>query len=624
KIPPREAYVRAAQEMARPVFAGTITILIVFMPLLFWPDIVGQFMRYMPITLLATLTASWLMAMIFLPALGAVWPMKKAPKPLDEDHGFYGALVNRYERVMHWGLKYPMRVVLGTLGVMVGIIGLYVAAGPGVEFFPRIEPERANVNLTVVGDLSLAEKDAIVREVEARMGMPEGVKTLITEVGKGTGRRNVGNEQTGQITMDYVEWEDGRPPSTEIIAEVQRRIGDVPGVEINVAEPKDGPQEGKPIEIQLVGNRFDDLVPLGGVLKSMLAEIPGTRNIGDDMPDPGIEWRLIVDREAVARIGSNLSEVGSMIRLGTNGAIVGTYRPDGSRDEIDIVVRLKEEQRSLDTLENLTVPIAGGGRVPLGDLTARMAENKVSTINRVDQDYAVTVDADLMPGVLAEDVTRTLQAKMAAYVETHTLPAGVRVVFKGEGEDTAKNAGFLEYAFILGLAVMGLVLLITFNSFYQVFVILSAVFFSTTGVLLGHLIFMKPFGIIMSGVGIIALAGTIVNNNIVLIDTYNSRRREMPWREAIIATGRERLRPVLLTAATTVVAILPMAFRINFDVATRSVTYNAPSSQWWDQLATAVAVGTTFATVLTLVVTPCMLALGEIAKERWAARRRAS
>jgi multidrug efflux pump len=341
--------------------------------------------------------------------------------------------------------------------------------------------------------------------------------------------------------------------------------------------------------------------------------------VTDSRPVPGIEWRLQVDREQAARFGADVSSVGSTVRLVTNGIRMGTYRPDDADDEVDIVARFPQASRTLAELDRLVVNTAKGA-VPLSQVVTRTAEQKTGNFIRVDARRVYTVSADVEPGVLADDKVNEVRAWLA----TQSFPPDVSFVFRGEDEEQKEAGAFLMKAFGVALFIIGMILLTQFNSVYQTLLILTAVIFSTVGVLLGLLIVDQPFSIIMSGIGVIALAGIVVSNNIVLIDTYNEfRGRGMAAQEAVLRTGATRLRPVLLTTFNGVLGLLPMVFKVNIDFFTRDITAGGPSADWWQQLSLAIAWGLTFATVITLFLTPCLLMLGARVAA-WNARRKAA
>lgn len=601
-----DAYIHAAEYMAMPVFTSTVTILAAFLPLLFWPDTVGQFMRFMPITMFYVLVASWVMAMVYLPALGMLLPRPPAHSHRDD---IYARWSRQYETLLVRILRRPWRMVLGTVGVLAGVVALTAVFGAGVEFFPRIEPDRVQLVAHAKGDLSLAAKDDLMRRVEAPLEGLEGVETRITQVGNGGGR-SAPSDALGNITLELADWDTGRPTADAILKTALAKVGDIPGLWVEQQIDRRGPQQGKPVQVAVEGPDLATLRPVALKLKEALATLPGVCDVTDDMPEPGIEWVLEVDRVRASQVGTNLAGVGQTVRLATNGALVGKYRPSDHKDELDIVVRLAPDERMLTTLDRMTIATAQG-RVPVQDVAQRVAVPKVDVVHRLDQKTSVTVQADVQAGTLANDVVATLRAGL----KDVRLPPGVSIVFKGDQNKQDKASNFLKVAFSVAVFLIALIMLLEFNSFYQCFVVLTAVVFSTVGVMLGHLITGKPFGIIMSGLGIIALAGIIVSNNIVFIDTYNKLRETMAWYPALLQTCKTRLRPVLLTQITTVAGLVPLATKINIDIVGRATTYNAPSAQWWDQLAVAICFGCVFGTVLTLLVTPCMLAIPELRAE---------
>jgi multidrug efflux pump len=361
---------------------------------------------------------------------------------------------------------------------------------------------------------------------------------------------------------------------------------------------------GKPVQVEL-SSRYPDLLPEAtDQVREFFEGMDGLVDIEDSRPVPGIEWEMSVDRSQAAKYGLDVAAVGDTVRLVTNGLTIDSYRPDDSDDEIDIIVRYPEEWRSIEQLQDLRVVASGGIAVPISNFVDRQAEPKVGVLNRMDSRRIMTVKADVVPGVLpAEKV-----AELRQWLESRPLDPRVDYTFRGEDEEQQAAASFLSKAFGVALFIMAIILVTQFNSFYSALLILTAVVMSTVGVLIGLMVMGQPFGIVMTGVGVIALAGIVVNNNIVLIDTYDHLRRiSRTPKEAILRTGAQRLRPVMLTTVTTILGLMPMVLGVNIDFLTREVLVGAPSTQWWIGLSTAIVFGLTFATVLTLVVTPCAL-----------------
>ncbi len=622
--PKGEAYALASKRMAWPIIASTATTLAAFMPLLFWPGLVGEFMMYLPLTLIAVLTSSLFMALIFVPTVGAlVGKAGDAANPetmkalaaaehgdLSDVKGFTGWYLHRLE----WALKRPGLILGGCVLLLLLVVFAYGKFGRGLEFFPDIEPVQASVLVHARGNLSVHEKDALVREVESRILNIQGVESFYTRSGESNPGSDLAEDVIGQIRMEFLDWEL-RPPAEDILAEIRNRTKDIPGIQIETQKSEEGPPTGKDIQIQLSSRDPDLLHDATQKIVGALEKIGGFVAIEDSRPLPGIQWEMKVDRAQAAKFGVDLTTIGYYIRIVTNGLQLAEYRPDDAEDEIDIVLRHTMDERTLDMLDRVRIETAGGP-VPIGSFVERIPKPAVGTINRVDGKRAITVKADVSDTLKAELGGGAVNAKteeIRAWLDAHRtdLDPQIEITFKGQDEDQQEAQNFLVKAFTIALFVMAIILVTQFNSFYSAALILTAVVMSTIGVLIGLIVTQQPFGIVMSGVGVIALAGIIVNNNIVLIDTFDHIRRQYGYgvREAILRTGAQRLRPVLLTTITTILGLLPMVLQLNIDFISREISHGAPSTQWWVQLSTAVVFGLAFSTLLTLIMTPSALML---------------
>jgi multidrug efflux pump len=606
----RDAYSRAAIRMAWPIIASTCTTLAAFVPLALWPGTSGEFMKYLPLTLIAVLSASLLMALLIVPTLGSIFGMTGAQSAearrnlaaaetgdLDSVTGFTG----RYVQFLKRSLLHPWRNVGAVSALLLAVYAAFFAFGRGTEYFPEIEPPFAMVDIRARGDLSTDEKDFLIRQVEERViGMPE-IEYLYAKTGDVQGTL----DQIGSLTLNFVDW-DQRRPADEILADVRARTASLAGITIETRKPDPGPPQGKPIYIEFSakdGQLVEDTI--ADVLFA-LQQHRAVTNIEDGRPLPGIEWQIKVDRAEAARFGADITLVGAMVQLVTNGIEIGEYRPDDSDDEIEIRVRYPSADRSLAQLDELRIPTPNG-LVPISTFVERVPAQKVSTITRTDMRRTMNIRADVVDGYLESDVIDELRQ----LIPTLGLDPRVNIQFRGTIEDQEEDQSFLASAMMMALAIMAIILVTQFNSIYQALLILTAVVFSTGGVLLGHLLAGMPFGIIMSSVGVITLAGIVVNNNIVFIDTYNVlRRRGAVTLDAVLRTCAIRLRPVLLTTVTTIVGLMPMVLGVNINLIAREISVGAPSSQWWTQLASSVAGGLAFATVLTLFLTPSLLVIG--------------
>ncbi len=623
-VPRRQAYLQASQRMAAPIIASTATTLAAFLPLVFWPGIVGEFMKFLPMTVLLTLSASLLMALIFVPTIGAVIGKpadisSRALRTLNAgesgDLFSISGFTGRYLTLLAQAVKRPGRVMASAIGLLIGVLLLYGRIGPGVEFFPDVEPDNAQIQVRARGNLSVDEQDEIMRAVEQRVLDIRGVRTFYTRVG-GDANSEEAEDIVGSISLEFADWRH-RPRVNQIFETLRERLVDFSGVIIDLRKEEGGPPVGKPLQLQLSSYYPELLVPAAAIVRAQFDGMTGLNSIEDSRPLPGIDWALQVDRAQAAKYGVDIGKVGNMIQMTTGGYKIGEYRPDDSAEEIEIRVRFPESDRTVTGLSEVRVSTAAGS-VPVSNFVVREARQKTGMLKRVDGFRVITIKADVDEGVLADTKLQELESWLA----NSPLDSRVQVTFKGEDEEQAKAKAFLGKAFVVALFVMALILVTQFNSFYQALLILFAVIMSTVGVLIGLMATGSPFGIVMNGIGVIALAGIVVNNNIVLIDTYVRLRQTIADPvEAVLRTGAQRLRPVMLTTATTILGLLPMMLGINIDFLSREVTQGAPSTQWWTQLSTSIVFGLSFATVLTLVVTPSALVLQANVSSWWATRR---
>jgi multidrug efflux pump len=617
----RQAFALASHRMTGPVIAATATRVAAFSPLLFWPGIVGEFMKYMPITLIATLSASLVYALYFAPTLGAI-----IAKPVKEEDRSRDSL---YMRFVGRAIRHPWLVTFAAIAALVAVPFAYGKFGKGVEFFPNVEPEYGLLYVHARGNLSIDEKDALVRQAEERiLGWP-GIETVYTRVGKGQNAGNdVAADVVGVIQYEFVDWRE-RKNANAILADLREAMQGIPGADIEVSVPQAGPPTGKAIQVRLSADNPAGLNDVARSVADQLAKNPDVIDIDNGLPPPGVDWELKVDRAAAARYGISPGAVGAVVQLVTNGLKLSDFRPAGADDAVDIVLRLPPDQRTISHLDQLRVETAEGP-VPIANFVTRAAAPTTGTLTRIDGARTVTVQANIREGVQADPIRQAITAQLsAAGLEAN----GIRFQLAGEDEEQAEAGAFLTKAFVAAMFLIFVVLLAQFNNFISVGLIFSAVVMSTIGVFLGLMIMGQPFGIVMTGIGIIALAGVVVNNNIVLIDTYDTLRREgMSKVDAILETCHERARPVVLTAVTAILGVLPIAFGFNLELLSHETTFGAPSTQWWIALSSAIVFGLAFATILTLVVTPSLLMLtsrnprpaGARPRRRWFGLRRAA
>ncbi|NOI82819.1 efflux RND transporter permease subunit [Vibrio tubiashii] len=608
--PRREAYRDAAKRMAWPITASTATTLAAFAPLLFWPDVTGEFMKYLPLTLIATLTASLAMALLLVPVLGSLigrpQHVTKAQREKmvalhDGDFSKATGITKLYFHTLDIAIRHPLKILLSAILLAIAVGFTYAKAGLGAEFFPEVDPPFFTVKVRSYGDLSLDEKDVIMRDIEAVMLGHDEFESVYTKTG--------GDDEIGQIQITPVDWQYRRKVK-EIIEELKQQTDQYAGVEIEYKFPDAGPPVEHDLVIEMSARIPDQLDGAAKLVRQWADNYPAFTNLSDTSSKEGIDWQIDIRRDDASRFAADATLVGNTVQFVTNGLKIGDYLPDDATEEVDILVRYPEEKRDIGRFDQLRVKTAAG-LVPITNFANIVPEHKQDTIRRIDGHRVINIMADMKEGYnLALELPKINEA-----VSKLDLPSSVEFKIRGQNEEQENSSAFLQNAFLVALVVMALILITQFNSFYQAFLILSAVLFSTVGVFVGLLVFQKPFGIIMSGIGVIALAGIVVNNNIVLIDTYNQLlKRGLDKREAILRTGVQRLRPVLLTTVTTILGLLPMVLEMNIDLINQKIEFGAPSTQWWSQLATAVAGGLAFATVLTLVLTPCLLMLGRVHK----------
>ncbi len=621
----RIAYAEAAKRMSWPIIASTGTTLAAFLPLVFWPGLIGNFMVFLPLTLIYTLTASLLMALVFVPTIGTL--IGKPGHFNDRirhdllaaetgDLNSIGGYTGKYVRVMKKAVCHPW-AVFGSITMLLVLIYLaYGEFGKGITMWPEVEPDQGSVDIRALGDMSAQEKDRLVRLVEERVYGIEGVANIYARSGKSN--QGSAPDLIGSIRLNFEDWRKRRP-AKEIVAEIQTLTADVAGLKIEVRLPEEGPIEGKPIKIEAAGQSLDALKDAVNKIRAEIETYPGVINAEDTQPVPGIEWQLNVDRAEAAKFGADVSLVGNIIQLVTNGIKLGDYRPDDADEEIDIRVRFPSNSRSLDALGELRIPTQRGN-VPISTFVTRTPVTATRTIMRTDMRRTMLVQADLA----ADTQLATVLARLELAMPGLDIDPTINISFKGGARDQQETIAFLLRAAAMAMGLMAIILITQFNSIFQALLILTAVVFSTGGVLLGLILSGTTFSLINTGIGAIALAGIVVNNNIVLIDTFNRiNQAGISAQEAIVRTCAQRLRPVMLTTVTTVLGLMPMALAWNIDLVNRDFYIGGPGTQWWREMASAIAGGLIFATILTLLLTPSLLMIQANVSRRFRKAREA-
>ena len=625
----RDAYIAAVQRMAVPVIASTGTTLAAFLPLLFWPGVSGEFMSYLPITVFAVLAWSLTYALIFAPTLGIALARRRGNRrKLPEDHAsdesaktLFKPLQDFYLKLLRPVIKHPFKSATLCLALIFCSFALYGKFNAGQEFFTAIESQYGMVEIRAQGNLSVEEQRDITLEVNRVVRSVEGVNQLYAYgnsnnyVVFGT---DVSRDQISTILVELFPRDQRRRGSDEVFAEIRERTKNLPGIYVTGQEVETGPPTGKDIQIELSSSNRQEMYRKASQLKQWIAEnVRGIRDLQDTLPLAGIEWEIEVDRARAAMLGVNVAEVGRMIQMITGGIIIGEFRPDDADEELEIRLRYPEQYRQLSAIDNLRINTSNGS-VPVNSFIRRVAKPRVDSIQRIDMKETVFILANTEEGFLVDDQTQIIDEWIVGHTDSL-----VDIRFRGANQEQAKAAEFLSTAFTLAMSVMMIMLVMQFNSFYQASLIMFSVVMSTAGVLIGLLIAQATFSTILTGVGIVALAGIVVNNNIVLIDTYNYLRRNngmLTASEAVFTAAKSRFRPVMLTTITTIVGLLPLANGLSIDLVNRSYTIGGMVASWWQPLASAIVNGLIVATILTLLLTPAMLMLPELISARFGVR----
>ena len=627
-IPRAEAYAGAAKRMFWPVTASTATTLAAFFPLVFWPGTAGEFMGYLPVAVFWVLLGSVVYAIIFLPLLGAYLggrsgrpegPLHTSSLSETEDLSKLKGVTAQYAKVLRLATKYSAATLVLTVVVVWGIFRIHGSQDLGILFFNENDPQFAQVFVRARGNLDVDETRALVSEVEDIVLDIPGIKNVNSVASTGLGRAEgqhlqykLGEASDDLVGTMYLELygSDKREKSgAEIFEELRRRANAISGIVVEIRNYEGPISPGKPIQIQFTATEGERLVPIVQKVRDFMQDqVEGLRDIVDTIPTPGVEWKLEVDRAKASQYGVDVSTIGLATQLVTNGVKLGEYRPDDADDALDIRIRYPSENRGVEELDELRVA-SRQGLVPISNFVKREAVASLSSTHRRDQKDVHVIMANVAPGVLAD----TKVGEIQAWIEKQDFDPEVSIRFRGANEEQEESIAFVIQAFSFAILLMFILLVTQFNSVYQSFLILIAVVFSTAGVFLGLLILSKPFSAILSGVGVVALAGIVVNNNIVLIDSFNVIRRENPDLDVatcVEMTGVQRFRPVMLTTITTVVGLLPLASYQSIDLINRTWVAGGQLSSYWAPLAQAIVFGLSFATVLTLLTTPAMLMLG--------------
>ena len=611
----------AASEVGWPVISSTITTLCAFFPMIFWPGIMGEFMKFLPMTLIITLSSSLFVALVINPSVCASL-MRIKPGEVQPDLE-RTRVVRAYRRSLQWALDHKgatVAIAVALLLVITGLFGGLVGARViGVELFPEVEPNRAFVEIKAPEGTSLATSDGYARIVEQVVLPEQDVRFTIAEVGVApsgeAGTESGGQSHMAKVSLEFVDSEERHESSDRVLDRVRAALANFTGAEIKVEKEEPGPPTGPPVSIEVSGERVVVLENLVSQVRARIKGVDGLVDLKDDFSRAKPELRVLVDREKATLLGLSTADISVLVKAAISGSKMGVYRQ--GKDEYDIIVRLPEARRqTLADVESLLIPTNTGAPVPLTTVAKLEFGTGFGAIRHIDQKRVVTISGNTV-GRNSNEVLSDVQKALAGL----DLPAGYRLDYSGEQEEQQKASAFLGKAFVVALFLIVLVLITQFNSVSQTFIVMTSVILSLSGVFFGLMVTMTNFGIIMTGIGVISLAGVVVNNAIVLIDYINQLRRQgVELYDALLRAGIVRFRPVMLTAITTILGLLPMAVGVSFDFRNLSMIIGGESAQWWGPMAVAVIFGLAIATLLTLVVVPVLYAVFARLKERMAER----
>jgi CzcA family heavy metal efflux pump len=638
-----QACMDGVEEVAWPVISSTLTTVAAFLPLSFWPGIMGQFMSFMPVTVIIVLLSSLFVALVINPVLCSLFmrlpPVVPGADEEDADHAELKAIPDNffyrgYEAVLTVSVRWWPLVLATALGAFLGTLQYFGTHSAGVEFFPETTPERAYLNITLPDGSHVEASDRVVRMVENLLVEEPDIANFVADVGAGNGdQMDFGSGGTAphrsRITIDFVEREFLQESPLVVLERIRSRMAQISGAEFEIRKEQGGPPTAPPINIELSGSSQDELGRLTTAMIQIIRDIPGVVDLKDDFEAGRPEVRVEVNRLEAARVQVSTRDVANTVRGAINGFEASRFRENN--EEYDIIVRLAQQHRnSIEDVARLEVANGDGDRIPITEVAEVVVGRGYGSIRHVDGDRVITITADVAPGFNSNEVLQQVQAALVAQVP---VPTGYAVTYTGENRDQAEAQAFLGQALLMGLFLIALVLITQFNSVVQPLMIMVSVVLSLMGVLWGLLVTQQPFSVIMTGVGIISLAGVVVNNAIVLIDYTNQLRdRGMAVQRAVVVAGMVRLRPVLLTAGTTALSLLPTVLGYSLDVKNLQVAQGGTSVEMWGPMANAVVAGLAVSTFLTLLVIPAMYrgidqttgglrALGAFLKTPWWRRK---
>ena len=622
-----DAYTQSYKRMIWPIISSTATTLAAFLPLILWPGVSGQFMKWMPFMVSLVLVSSLFSALIFIPVMGSIFGKTEKKDIAKLNNKFdlrnLSGFTKIYIDILQKLIKTPIVTVISSIGIVIILFNLYANFNAGARFSVEGDTNQMTVHIIARGNLSPSQKLGIALDVEDIVRTVNGIKTTSTLIGGESAEQMIMSDsesRSDEIAMMMIELKPvhERRHADILRQEILEKTSILPGVIVETYKVERKPESGKDIQIELTSSNNFQLTKVTESISNKLKSMNGIMEVDDTRSLPGIEWIINVDRELAGKYGVDVSIIGSIIQLVTNGILVDKYRPDDSEDEVDIRVRFPRDYRQLEQFDQLRIPTPDGA-IPLSNFVKREPQQKVTSIERSNGARILKIRANTMIDPISgkKILPFDKNVEIGNWINEQNFSKDVEIKFAGTNEDGEESAAFLGKAMIGALFLMFIILLTQFNSFYQAAITLSTVVLSTVGALTGLLITGQVFSVIMSGLGIVSLAGIIVNNSIVLIDTFNRLKKDAKsLNEAILHSAAQRLRPIVLTTTTTMIGLTPVALQTTIDWFGRSIEFGGLMSAWWVPFSTAVIWGLGFSSLLTLFLIPALLALPEYLKEK--------
>ena len=617
----RDSYLNASYSMFWPIIASALTTIAAFFPLIFWPDLLGQWLRVIPITVIVVLSTSLVVTLILVPAIGSM--IEKKTSPISEEvFKKKNYFFNLYETALTKAIESPIKVLLLTCLTFVTVIFIYSKYNHGVVFFPNDKATTARIEVMARGNLSSSETFNYISEVVEIIDKNPYIESYVANT---VARNRIWlfddspTDIIGRIWIDLVD-PDQRPDSDLLLQSIQNNLDQIIGYKARISGNtySSSVVGSKDVEIEVSSDDKRLLNQAAKILSEKLDSLSGTKDVEIKHPITGVEWIYEIDRKQTGKYDVPLQTIGSIINLATNGTKIGTIRPEDSSEELDIKLFLPDDARSLDTIENLFISTKKGP-ISISQFINKKPSKKIFSIGRKDSLRVLIIDANVKEGFTADDQIKSIKK----WLSVTNFPVEVNIKFIGEAEDSEESLAFIVSAFSLALLLMFIILISLFNNFYHTFIILFSITLSTTGIFVGLLVLQMSFSGVMTGLGIVACTGIVVNNNIILIDSYRKiKKYENNKTKAIIESAKSRIRPIMLTTVTTVCGLLPSAIQISVDIFDRSISYKSEETYFTQPLAWAIVWGLSFATIATLFVTPSLLALPDVLKQLFQNRKK--